>query len=103
DSVYRFAWRMTGSTSAADDVTQECFVALLRASQIYYPGRGSWRSLLMGMARNIVLKRWRMESRWDELEDDSVAIQPVDPARKETAEMVAQAVQSLPPLQREVL
>ena len=28
-SVFQFAWRLTGSEAAAEDVTQECFLALL--------------------------------------------------------------------------
>jgi len=103
DSVYRFAWRMTGSASAADDVTQDCFLALLRRPDTYDASRGSLRAFLIGMARNVILKRWRSESRWDSLDGDEFAAEPLDPARWETADMVAHAVQSLPPLQREVL
>jgi len=94
---------MTGSASAADDVTQDCFVALLNSADNYDASRGSLRSYLIGMARNVILKRWRTESRWDSLDDEGLAASPLDPARWETADMVAQAVQSLPRLQREVL
>ncbi len=30
DVLYRFVYRMTGSSSAAEDVVQECFLALWR-------------------------------------------------------------------------
>jgi DNA-directed RNA polymerase specialized sigma24 family protein len=30
DAIYRFAWRMAGSTAAAEDIVQECFLSLLR-------------------------------------------------------------------------
>jgi hypothetical protein len=30
--LFRFAWRMTASMTAAEDVTQECFLALVRGS-----------------------------------------------------------------------
>jgi DNA-directed RNA polymerase specialized sigma24 family protein len=30
DAVYRFAWRMSGSPAAAEDITQDAFVGLLR-------------------------------------------------------------------------
>jgi RNA polymerase sigma-70 factor (ECF subfamily) len=103
DSVYRFAWRMTGSASAAEDVAQDCFVALLRAPERYDAGRGPLRAFLIGVARNIILNRWRAESRWSPLDDDSFMAEPLDPGRWEAAELVAQAVQSLPPLQREAL
>jgi RNA polymerase sigma-70 factor, ECF subfamily len=103
EAVYRFAWRMTGSPSGAEDVTQDCFLALLRAPDRFDAGRGSIRAFLFGVARNLILKRWRAESRWDPLEDDSFVAEPLAPERKETAELVAQAVRLLPPLQREAL
>jgi RNA polymerase sigma factor (sigma-70 family) len=103
DVVYRFAWRMTGSASGAEDVTQDCFLALLRAPERFDAGRGPIRAFLVGMARNLILKRWRAESRWDPLEDDTFAAEPLEPDRRETAELVAQAVGLLPPLQREAL
>ena len=102
DSVYRFAWRMTGSASAAEDVAQDCFVALWRAPEQYDAGRGPLRAFLIGMAR-IVFNRWRVESRWSPLDDEAFLAEPLDPGRWEAAELVAQAVQSLPPLQREAL
>ncbi len=94
---------MTGSGSAADDVTQDCFVALLRGQHAYESRRGSLRSFLIGMARNVILKRWRTESRWDALDSDAVIAEPLNPARWETSDMVAHAIQLLPPLQREVV
>jgi RNA polymerase sigma-70 factor (ECF subfamily) len=103
DSVYRFAWRMTGSVSAAEDIAQDCFVSLLRAPERYDAGRGPLRAYLIGMARNIIFNHWRAESRWDPLDDEAFLAEPVDPGRWEATELVAKAVQSLPPLQREAL
>lgn len=48
-SVYGFAWRMTGSASAADDVTQDCLDALLNSADNYDASRGSLRSYLIRM------------------------------------------------------
>ena len=101
--MYRFAWRMTGSASAAEDITQDCFVALLRTPERYDAGRGPVRAFLIGVARNIIFNRWRAESRWSPLDDDAFIAEPVDPGRFEATELVARAVQSLPPLQREAL
>ncbi len=61
------------------------------------------RLLLLAIARNLARKRWRMEQRWDVLDEEALVDQPMDPAAGQTAELVAQAVQSLPPLQREAL
>lgn len=103
DPVFRFAWRMTGSAGAAEDVVQDCFVQLLSHPDRFDRARGTLRSFLFGIARNRILKQWRGERRWDPIEEDTFVVEPLDPARYETADMVASAVQSLPPLQREVL
>jgi RNA polymerase sigma-70 factor, ECF subfamily len=103
DAVYRFVWRMTGSAEAADDITQDCFLALLRDTARYESRRGPLRPFLMGVARNLTLKRWRTENRWEALDDDAFVAEPLDPTRLQTAELVAKAIALLPPLQREAL
>jgi RNA polymerase sigma factor (sigma-70 family) len=102
DAVYRFAWRMAGA-DAAEDIAQDVFLALLRHPERFDPARGTLRAFLLGVARNLALKRWRHEHRWDPLDDEAFAAPAVDIARGETAEMIGAAVRSLPPLQREAL
>jgi RNA polymerase sigma-70 factor (ECF subfamily) len=103
DAIYRFAWRMTNSPGAAEDIVQEVFLALLRHPGRFDDRRGQLRSFLLGVARNVALKRWREENRWDVLDDDQFVAEPVDVTRGETTQIVGAAVSSLPPLQREVL
>lgn len=76
DAVYRFAWRMSSSPAAAEDVTQEAFLALLMHPQRFDPARGSLRSFLLGIARNLTLKRWRAEHRFDALDEDQFMAEP---------------------------
>jgi RNA polymerase sigma-70 factor (ECF subfamily) len=102
DAVYGFAWRMTRSPQAAEDIAQDCFLALLRAPERHDPRRGSLRVFLLGIARNLALKHWRAENRWGALDDDAFAVEPLD-AKGEIQALVAHAVRSLPPLQREAL
>jgi RNA polymerase sigma-70 factor, ECF subfamily len=101
--LYRFTYRMTGSSSTAEDVVQDCFVALWRKPAGYNPGRGAVRAYLLGIARNLVLKRWRDERPYDPLEEESFLAPPIDLVNIERDEAVRRAVQMLPPLQREVL
>ncbi len=61
------------------------------------------RPFLLAVARNQVRKRWRAEQRWDVLDEEAFVAEPLDPTARQTAELVARAVQSLPPLQREAL
>jgi RNA polymerase sigma-70 factor (ECF subfamily) len=103
DAVYRFSWRMLSSPSAAEDVTQDVFLALLRHPERFDPARGSLRTYLLGVARNLALKRWRSEQRLDPLDEDGIVAQPVDLDRGEIGERVGRAVRALPPLQREVV
>jgi RNA polymerase sigma-70 factor, ECF subfamily len=103
DAIYRFAWRMTGSPDAAEDVTQETFLSLLRQPDRFDNTRGPIRPFLLGVARNLALKRWRTENRWSELDDEHFVAAPLAVQSGEVAEIVAKAVCSLPPLQREAL
>ncbi len=102
DAVYRFAWRMAGSAEAAEDIAQEAFLTLLRQPMRFDPARGSMRNFLLAIARNLALKRWREEHRFDELEDQAV-MPSADLENRETAGAVGAAVALLPHLQREVL
>ena len=103
DAVYRFAWRMMNSASAAEDIAQDVFLSLLRLPGRFDPSRGRLRSFLLGITRNLVLKRWRDENLWEEFSDEHFVAQPLRTGLDETAEVVGAAVRMLPPLQREVL
>ncbi len=76
DIVFRFAYRMTGSSPTAEDVVQDCFVAYWRKPDAYDPKRGALRTFLLGVARNLVLKHWRdlrsQEALCEAMEDESV-------------------------------
>jgi RNA polymerase sigma-70 factor (ECF subfamily) len=102
DVVYRFAWRMSGP-AAAEDITQDVFVSLLRHPDRFDPARGTLRALLLGIARNLALKRWRSEHRFEPLDEESMAAEVLDFDRLDVGEMVGQAVRALGPLQREVV
>ena len=103
DVLYRFAWRMAGSAEAAEDLVQDCFLMLWRNAVTYRAERGNLRAFLVGVTRNLAMKRLERERPFDELEEESAICEPIDPAGRERGEMVAQAVAILPPLQREAL
>jgi RNA polymerase sigma-70 factor, ECF subfamily len=62
-AIYRFALHMTGNTAAAEDVTQEVFMTLIRDMGRFDPARGSLTSFLFGVARNHLRKRWEQDRR----------------------------------------
>jgi RNA polymerase sigma-70 factor (ECF subfamily) len=57
DVVYRFALHMTGSAAAADDVTQDVFMAVMRDAGRYVTGRSGVTAWLCGIARNHARRR----------------------------------------------
>jgi RNA polymerase sigma-70 factor (ECF subfamily) len=113
-AVYRFALQMSGSKTIAEDVTQEVFLFLMRDGHVFDPAKGSVSAFLLGVARNYVLRRLRVEQQLaplgDDFDDDlpvlhaSADICPLDDlTRAETIESVRRAVLSLPSKYREVV
>ena len=107
--LFRFALRMLGSTSLAEDVTQECFLSVIRRPDLYRPERASLRTYLCGAARHLALKQLRrqgVETTTDEPIEDTRddGTEPLQHLlEEETAEAVRKAVNALPPLQREAV
>lgn len=116
-SVYRFALQMSGSKSIAEDVTQEVFLFLMREGHVFDPARGSLSAFLLGVARNHVLRRLRVDQLLTPIGEDAddeqsfqafvtgdSELRPLDDlARAETIELVRKAVLSLPAKYREVV
>jgi RNA polymerase sigma-70 factor (ECF subfamily) len=114
--IYRFALRMCGSESVAEDVTQEVFMTLMRADGRYDSSRGSFQAYLYGIARNQVLRRLEKDrflspifdnEEEQELSTPESLIAFADPlgdlTRKEMIASVRQAVLALPAHYREVV
>jgi RNA polymerase sigma-70 factor (ECF subfamily) len=112
--VYRFALRMSGSETLAEDVTQDVFLALMRDGSQFDATRGSLTAYLYGIARNRVLRLLsrdkifsplldeRDEDGWEHnfaATDDPLA----DLSRRETVDNVRQAVLALPLHYRELV
>jgi RNA polymerase sigma-70 factor (ECF subfamily) len=102
-AVYSFSYRLTGREDLAEDVTQECFLALVRAPHRFDEARGSVKTYLFSIARNLALKHYR-DHRAEEPWDDSEAPDAVDPGgAMEVSTAVSTAVAGLPLLQQEAL
>ena len=103
-AVFRFAWRLTGSQSAAEDITQECFLALV-SGVAFDRGRGALRTYLFGIVRNLALRHFRISDR--EAEESADTPGPLDVLGEvlaaERSAHVAEAVARLPILQREAI
>jgi RNA polymerase sigma-70 factor (ECF subfamily) len=102
--LFRFAWRLTGSIPSAEDVVQECWVAILQHDG-FRPDRGTVRAYLFGIVRNLAFERLRLSDRESqETTDRETDSGPFDDVlAAERSDAVARAVAALAPLQREAL
>jgi RNA polymerase sigma-70 factor (ECF subfamily) len=101
--LFHFAWRLTRSMADAEDIVQECFLALLKPDCGFDPSRTAIRTYLFGAVRNQSLKRLRRL-------EEGAASAPVDhhtpeseALRGEVTDAVAAAIAELPETQREIL
>jgi len=109
--VFRFACRMLGSSPLAEDVTQECFLQVLKRPDAFQEDKASLRTYLCAIARHLAFKQLRRQGQETELEEPPEGIPatlpPKDALRtvieEEASEAVRGAVQALPPLQREAV
>lgn len=106
ETLYRFACWMLQDAAAAEDVVQDCFMALLEHPTRFDPARASLRTFLLGIARNQCRSRWRRLEFEVELEEKTMGYDPEtlsSLAFDEVNAIVNAAVSNLPPLQREAL
>jgi RNA polymerase sigma-70 factor (ECF subfamily) len=110
--VYRVAMLMTGSTAAAEDVTQDVFLAVMRDAARFESGRASVVAWLCGIARNHARRKLDRDRRTVQLPESSESteqggvVQPDPVADLSTAEEIdalRRAVLSLPVRYREVV
>ncbi len=108
--IFGFSYRLLGSVEAAEDVTHDCFLGVIRKPGNYDSRRAGFRTYLYSAARNLALKHFRSQGRETALDD--LSEHPAIPRRQEPLrrlldeELVAkvrEAVADLPPLQREAL
>ena len=103
DVLCRFVRRLTGSGVAAEDLVHDCFLLLWRNGTAYDRERGTLRSFLLGVTRNLAFKHLHKQRAFDELEEESAVCEPLRVDGIGRAEMVARAVAALPALQREAV
>jgi RNA polymerase sigma-70 factor (ECF subfamily) len=114
-SIYRFSIRYTGDELLAQDVCQEVFLRLYRNAHRYVRGM-PFKTWLFTIVRNASIdlarshayrKAYSLEEHTQDTEKRSLLDPTPDPEErylsKESAQRVAQAVQSLPEKQRTVV
>jgi len=116
--VYRFALHMSGRPEIAEDITQEVFLTLIRDGDRFDPSRGALQGYLLGIGRNLLLRRFEKErvfvafpgsreadeSRTErKTEHADLVVPPPDLVQNETIRRVRDAVLRLPANYREVV
>src|SRR2546423_10332712 len=56
DPIFRFTFRLLGSVEAAEDVTHDCFLSLMKAPGRFDSTRASLRTYIFAAARNLAVK-----------------------------------------------
>ena len=110
---YSLAYRIVGSRTAAEDVTQEALLSIWRSGARYDRARGSVRSWTLGIVRNRAIDLLRKESGrspklaagGDEILERRAAeeLTDVEAVRRETAHEVRGAIKELPDDQSRVI
>jgi RNA polymerase sigma-70 factor (ECF subfamily) len=92
-TVYRFSRQMLGSIEAAEDVTQDVFVALTKGAGRFDPAVASLSTYLYGIARHLVLQRYKRSRSRVEVNIDTVLDQDEAPfaITSDPAEMLTRA------------
>lgn len=105
--VYRFARMMAGDNEAAEEVTQDAFLALMRDLRRYDARRAQLSTYMYGIARNLVRNHLRRELRFVSLDQATEPAAPDDPARalsrSEDVAALRRALGRLPSRYREVV
>jgi RNA polymerase sigma-70 factor (ECF subfamily) len=108
--IFQFAYRMLGSIEAAEDITQDCFLSLIKHPGRFDPARARLSTYLYAAARNLALKHFRYQSSGVAVENapqDSRLVAVGAPLQKlldeELSTEVRAAIATLPPFQREAL
>ena len=109
-TVYRFARLMTGSTTIAEDIVQEVFLALMRDASRYDPARASLTTYLYGSARHHTRRRLLRDRFLVRLDDQADLCLPSSSAtvaeeliRQRDVQHLRRAIVRLPARYREVI
>lgn len=104
-AALRFAMRLTGNADEAEDIVQDALVRVTRGWAAFR-GEANFRTWLFRIVVNAFrdrLRRPRMESLDQEVNDRRGAGPDQAALQRELGELVAQKISGLPPRQREVL
>jgi RNA polymerase sigma-70 factor, ECF subfamily len=111
-AAFSLAYRMMGTRSGAEDVTQDAFLSMWRSGARYDQARGSVRTWVLGIVHHRAIDALRRSTVHDRRRAGDEGIEErfearertdVEAARREEAASVRQALQTLPADQCQVI
>ena len=111
-AAFSLAYRIMSTRAAAEDVTQEAFLALWRSGARYDRARGSVRTWILGIVHHRAIDALRRNKVHDRRRSsDDTALErvearestPVEAARREEATVMREAMETLPADQSRVI
>ena len=111
-AAFSLAYRMMGTRSGAEDVTQDAFLSLWRSGARYDRARGSVRTWVLGIVHHRAIDALRRATVHDKRRTSDEGIEErlaspqrtdVEAARREEAATVREAMGTLPPEQVQVI
>ncbi len=92
NGIFRYAFYMTNSRAAAEEVTQEVFIALLKEGGGYRESRGDVGAFAFGIARNHIRRIERRERPYQPLHEEGSSEEgsrdSVSPAESLTGQLI---------------
>ena len=110
--VFRFLLHMTGNDTAAEELTQELFVSILKSFEKdtvlsgFNAEKGCLEAYLIGFARNLARRSHSKGQRWTSLGALELAYEPTvleEISSRSEVQRLRQAILDLPPAYREVV
>jgi len=111
-AAFSLAYRMVGRGNVAEDVVQEAFISIWRSGARYERARGSVRTWVLGIVHNRAIDQLRRSTVHSKRRASDEGIEErleapertdVEVARRDEAESVRSALETLPPEQSHVI
>jgi RNA polymerase sigma-70 factor (ECF subfamily) len=111
-AAFSLAYRMVGRGNVAEDVVQEAFLSIWRSGARYERTRGSVRTWVLGIVHHRAIDQLRRSSVHDKRRASDEGIEErlesgertdVEVARRDEAETIRSAMETLPPEQSHVI
>jgi RNA polymerase sigma-70 factor (ECF subfamily) len=111
-AAFSLAYRMVGRGNIAEDVVQEAFISIWRSGARYERARGSVRTWVLGIVHNRAIDQLRRTSVHSKRRASDEGIEErleapertdVEVARRDEAESIRSAMETLPPDQSRVI